>query len=116
VDARGTGMIQRGGYNSVGEVWFQTTSNSVQTETKPEVWFVVWEIGLVWFAVWFRFGKRVGFVNGFKLGLNRFYFLFGLGCKLVFQTDFNWFKLFQTVSNWFKLFQTVSILFQTNSN
>ncbi|KAI0285199.1 hypothetical protein BC826DRAFT_1109376 [Russula brevipes] len=29
---------------SVGEVWFQTTSNSVQTETKPEVWFAVWEI------------------------------------------------------------------------
>ena len=90
---------------SVGEVWFQTTSNSVQTETKLEVWFAVWEIGSVWFAVWFRFGKRVGFVNGFKLGLNRFYFLFGLGCKLVFQTDFNWFKLVQTVSN---CFNTVS--------
>jgi hypothetical protein len=88
----------------------------VQTETKLEVWFVVWEIGLVWFAVWFRFGKRVGFVSGFKLGLNCFYFLFGLGCKLVFQIGFNWFKLIQTGSNHFKPFQTDSKLIQTVSN
>jgi hypothetical protein len=55
-----------------------------------------------------QFGKRVGLVNGFKLGLDRSYFLFGLGCKLVFQIDSNWFKLVQTISNCLKPFETDS--------
>ena len=41
-------------YSSVGEVWFQTDSNSVWTKPKPSFWFPVWEI----LAQTKRFGFR----------------------------------------------------------